>query len=335
MNNGFYSAVDAHVAKYILEECLSKQLKDKTRVLITHKLESLKYVDYIYIFKNGEIVAQGNFEEIKQTSVYQEIEENVNKETKEEEEDTEVLERKASSRKSSSKEVQEIERKKSQRKETSYHEGKEQKEMMDKLMLTEDRQTGAVTFAVWKAFFDYFESYLYLFGMFIAIFCWLGFRTATDFWLAHWSNSAEGETDHGNGFYYGIYVTFLLGANTLLFCRMAMAVIGCLGVSKKLHTDMFSRIIRAPINLFFDRVPLGRLLNRFATDLNVVDLQMPFAIARISIPFDITWKLILCGIVGTIWVIPLACVFVFLCAKLQKKYFSVYREAFRLCKIYY
>jgi len=163
--NNFFSAVDAHVAKFILEECLSKRLKNKTRVLVTHKLESLRYVDYIYIFKLGEIVAQGNYEEIKQTSYYKEIEENANKEAKEEEEDVEVLERKITSKRNSNI-VEEIAPKKTQRKETSYHEGQEQKEMMEKLMLNEDRQTGAVTWTVWKSFFNYFESNLYLFGLF-------------------------------------------------------------------------------------------------------------------------------------------------------------------------
>ena len=139
-------------------------MKNKTRVLVTHKLESLKYVDYIYIFKLGEIVAQGNYEEIKQTSYFQEIEENANKEAKEEE-DTETLERKASSKSNNEKQNQETSTRKSQRKETSYHEGKEQKEIMEKLMLNEDRQTGAVTWTVWKSFFGYFESYLYLVGM--------------------------------------------------------------------------------------------------------------------------------------------------------------------------
>lgn len=156
--------MDAHVAKFILEECLSKRLKDKTRVLVTHKLESLRYVDYIYIFKTGEIVAQGNFEEIKQTTIYKEIEENANKEAEEEEQDIEALERKASS-KSGQNNGEEISSKKTQRKETSYHEGQEQKEMVDKLMLAEDRQTGAVTWEVWKSYFKYFDTYFYLFGM--------------------------------------------------------------------------------------------------------------------------------------------------------------------------
>lgn len=43
------SAVDAHVGKFLLEECLCKYLTNKTRVLITHKLETLPYVDYVYI----------------------------------------------------------------------------------------------------------------------------------------------------------------------------------------------------------------------------------------------------------------------------------------------
>lgn len=47
------SAVDAHVGKFLLEECFCKYLKNKTRVLITHKLEILPYVDYVYIMKKG------------------------------------------------------------------------------------------------------------------------------------------------------------------------------------------------------------------------------------------------------------------------------------------
>lgn len=47
------SAVDAHVGKFLLKECLCDYLEDKTRVLITHKLESLKYVDYVYILEEG------------------------------------------------------------------------------------------------------------------------------------------------------------------------------------------------------------------------------------------------------------------------------------------
>jgi len=154
-----------------------------------------------------------------------------------------------------------------------------------------------------------------------------------DFWLAHWSNNSGSDTEHGNGYYYGIYITLSMISIILLFGRMGMAVLGCIGVSVKLHTDMFGRIIRAPINLFFDRIPLGRLINRFAADLNIVDGLIPFSLSRISfLPFDLLLKFLVCGIFGTLWVFPLLFIFGWLCYRIQKRYFRVYRETFRLCK---
>ena len=343
--------MDAHVTKYILEECLTKRLKDKTRVLVTHKLESLKYVDYVYILKSGEIVAQGNFEEIKQTPSYQEIEEKANKERqqeeegeKEEEESLEINPKLSLKRTSNRKNFQASVRR-TQRKETSYHEGQEEKKLMEKLMLNEDRQTGSVTWAIWVSFFKYFSSVQYLLVLitgkithifpiynFIGIICWIGLKTLSDFWLAHWSNNSETDTERGNGYYYGIYMVLTLSSVSLLFVRMGMSVIGGIQVSKKLHFDMFKRIIRAPINLFFDRVPLGRLINRFAGDLDTIDNVMPFTVSKITfMPIELLSKIIVCCIVGTIWVLPFAFLFVWTGFKVQRKYFSVYSEAFRLC----
>ncbi len=125
-----------------------------------------------------------------------------------------------------------------------------------------------------------------------------------------------------------------LSSVALLFVRMIMAVIGGVGVSKRLHFDMFVRVIRAPINLFFDRVPLGRLINRFASDLDVVDNTMPFTLSRIAfMPVDIIAKVVVCCLAGTVWVLPLAFLFVWMGFKIQQRYFSVYREAFRLCNL--
>ena len=37
---------------------------------------------------------------------------------------------------------------------------------------------------------------------------------------------------------------------------------------------MIYRVMRAPINLFFDVTPIGRILNRFSKDLSVLDSEM-------------------------------------------------------------
>jgi ABC-type bacteriocin/lantibiotic exporter with double-glycine peptidase domain len=43
------SAVDVHVGKFMMTETLLKYAKDKTRILVTHALYYLKYVDKIII----------------------------------------------------------------------------------------------------------------------------------------------------------------------------------------------------------------------------------------------------------------------------------------------
>ena len=57
------SAVDAHVGKAILEDCLlNGPLADKTRVLVTHALHVLSKTDYIYTMDDGKIVEEGTFQ---------------------------------------------------------------------------------------------------------------------------------------------------------------------------------------------------------------------------------------------------------------------------------
>lgn len=38
---------------------------------------------------------------------------------------------------------------------------------------------------------------------------------------------------------------------------------------------MITRVINAPINLFFDRTPSGMILNKFSKDISKIDDAMP------------------------------------------------------------
>ncbi len=44
--------------------------------------------------------------------------------------------------------------------------------------------------------------------------------------------------------------------------------------SVRLHSEMFSRLLRAPAS-FFDSSPSGRILNRFSKDAGAVDEMLP------------------------------------------------------------
>lgn len=47
--------------------------KDKTRVLVTHALQYMKYMDYIYFMENGEILHEGTYEEIQRSDKFKQI----------------------------------------------------------------------------------------------------------------------------------------------------------------------------------------------------------------------------------------------------------------------
>ncbi|KAK6999835.1 multidrug resistance-associated protein 1 [Biomphalaria glabrata] len=58
------SAVDSHVGKHIFDHVISKQglLNDKTRILVTHGIHWLPFVDRIIVISDGQISESGSYE---------------------------------------------------------------------------------------------------------------------------------------------------------------------------------------------------------------------------------------------------------------------------------
>lgn len=49
----------------------------------------------------------------------------------------------------------------------------------------------------------------------------------------------------------------------------------------KLHDNLLYNILRQPM-LFFDSTPVGRLLSRFSSDINIVDARLPYFLKIIA-----------------------------------------------------
>ena len=61
-----------------------------------------------------------------------------------------------------------------------------------------------------------------------------------------------------------------------IFLRVAFLVVAQIKISRKLHDNLITRVFQAPVNIFFDVTPIGKILNRFSKDLSVVDEQIFF-----------------------------------------------------------
>jgi len=159
---------------------------------------------------------------------------------------------------------------------------------------------------------------------------WICVQTGSNFWLSYWSDKMD-HPKHSQAVFFGVYSA--LGFTYAVFCliRVAMLFAQSLRCSRLLHKDMFSRIIRAPLNLFFDRVPIGRLLNRLSSDLSTLDSQIALVFGNLLVNGSLLLAdIVVCLIVGTVWVFPLALVFLACSYTIQKRYMKVNREAVRL-----
>lgn len=67
------SAVDTHVGKHLVSECMMGLLRHSTRILVTHQLHHLKGADKIIILHNGEIETQGNFDDVSRSPLFSEL----------------------------------------------------------------------------------------------------------------------------------------------------------------------------------------------------------------------------------------------------------------------
>ncbi|KAH8880912.1 P-loop containing nucleoside triphosphate hydrolase protein [Thozetella sp. PMI_491] len=242
------AAVDAHVGAHLMEHAICGLLKNKCRVLATHQLHFLPRCDRIILMKKGHIDAFDTFENLMaHNATFQQMMATVNTQEKEHLYESSN----AAASKTEADSTQPAANDKSQ----------------VALMREEDRQTRGVS---WDVYLDYWRSTgsllippLVLGTLIIA----QGANILTNLWLAWWSGNAFG---YSTGAYIGVYCAIGASQALLLFLSaLGFTIFGTRASKNMLHRAV-QRILRAPVS-FFDTTPLGRIMNRFSRDIDVMD----------------------------------------------------------------
>ncbi|XP_076453870.1 ATP-binding cassette sub-family C member 4-like isoform X2 [Babylonia areolata] len=310
------SAVDAAVGHHIFQKCIQGALRNKPRILVTHQLQYLTSADSILILKEGRAVGMGTYDELSKSGIdFTEL-----LKTSEEEEgagepppqllspvEATPLYAGCGSQMSLVSEATDFE--------------------PDPVQLPdeEERQTGSVNLRVYR---DYFAAGTGVLGFLLLLLFLLAAQASyvlSDWWLSRWCTAEEdrlgaiqvhqhllsqgyNRTDvvipvvdeaHQVLVYSVIIVSvFVFGiVRALLFFRIVV------NASQQLHNRMFASVVRCPIG-FFDTNPVGRILNRFAKDVDNMDDILPVNF------FDFLQCFLL--IVGIVLVVSVANVWVFL-----------------------
>eukprot|EP01083_Nonionella_stella_P135027 410745_1 len=94
--------------------------------------------------------------------------------------------------------------------------------------------------------------------------------------------------------FLNIYAAFGMLGVLCLTVRAIILAMHRLYASRRLHDGLVTSILRAPVS-FYDVTPTGRVLNRFAADMDKIDLDLTNSIGQgISTIFSV------CGALGAI-----------------------------------
>lgn len=100
-----------------------------------------------------------------------------------------------------------------------------------------------------------------------------GFLISSRVWLADWSTTNITSTGQQD-MYLSIYGVLGIGqaVGTLLY-QIVMAY-AAMKAARNLHQKLLVNIMHSPMT-FFETTPLGRIVNRFSKDINVIDDSIP------------------------------------------------------------
>ncbi|ODQ79638.1 hypothetical protein BABINDRAFT_167477 [Babjeviella inositovora NRRL Y-12698] len=329
------SAVDAHVAHYLTIHVLGPQglLASKTKILTTNAIPILSHADEILLLVGGKIVERGSYEEavLRAEGIYNLIKEHGIGSASEANSDTTSLVEGVGSAEGSPSALIDIERPdclelpdqgtlieiakldKPRRSSQStlrrasvatFERKPRPKDDVDERKTAQALETSATGYVKWEVYKAYIHacgiSSCIILTVFVVSSPILGL--GSKLWLKHWSEDNEGNDGNVNA-WSNIGVYFVLGLSSALGSYLHVLVMWCLcslRASRVLHEGMLTAVVRSPM-FFFETTPIGRVMNRFTSDVNQVDNGLPRASVMV---FSILVQ-IMTGFVAITYVLPL------------------------------
>ncbi|KAF9110690.1 Multidrug resistance-associated protein 1 [Mortierella sp. AM989] len=326
------SAVDAHVGRHLWNNLLgpSGLLREKTRVLVTHGIHHLQEVDQIVLLNNGVIEENGHYSDLMASKKifyrlikeYSILERRRSQSTPSSTKDRNV--RRKSTDAAGSAEITEVEAPEYESEDSLDDEPSEvsasdndtaetlarqefkdeKKDTKAELIAAELMKEGKVGYGV---VVDYARAASYRISILIVVMFLIaqGCLVLTSLWLKHWIKKSEESTDLV--LFLSVYslltVVYVLLYVVLMWLLFAVARIRA---AERIHRNLLDKVLHLPI-AFFDTTPLGRIINRFSSDVMAVDIRVPNKLSDVllfGISVSSTLILIVFTIPSFIFVVP-------------------------------
>ncbi|PFH48697.1 hypothetical protein AMATHDRAFT_5550 [Amanita thiersii Skay4041] len=262
------SAVDAHTAHHLYNECLKGELtRDRTVILVSHHVQlCVRGASYIVALDNGRVQFAGGSNEFLGTDVIKTLVQSAENAQVDEEaapagtiEEDLVLE---SNDKSESSTII-----------PTPSESKIQRKPPRKLVEEEKRAVGRIGKDIW-------ETYIWACGsgrywtLFILVLLIASLTPVFENgWIRYWSNEVFDGEDDDPMFYITVYACITAASIVIGTFRFFVLYSGSIHASTILYKRLLETVLFANIR-FHDTVSRGRLLNRFGKDFEGIDSSL-------------------------------------------------------------
>jgi ABC-type multidrug transport system fused ATPase/permease subunit len=293
-----FSALDAHVGRQLFEEALTGDLcVGRTRILVTHHVGlCLPKTKYTVLLGEGTIEHAGFVEDLKKTGSLEQILKQEDEE-KEIEGDSDAEEEGANGH-----DLTKVMSRRSGHSAVIDDGGAihKTKSKPKKFVEEEKRETGSIKLSLYK---EYLKSSggLKVWGVLIVLFLsYMSLILFRSYWISIWTRSYRTEStlfttqhhqlytqtsrlkssfesraaDDGNLWYYlRIYIALSFIVWAVGTIRYFTIFFGSLKASRTIFDKLCATVLRAPLR-WLDTVPVGRVLNRFTADFNILDSRI-------------------------------------------------------------
>ena len=332
-----FSAIDNSVKQAIFENSFCNFLKDKARILVTNDLTNLINVDKIIYMKRGSIIFTGTFEEYKKYFSTDNLTLDFIKKRKKDED-------------ASDSDSTTDEKKESPIKfyEVNYNNEIEIDEVKNNPYINKYFHSNKGNNVSWKTYLYYIKlqgGYLIFIILLVLI---IGSRIIESYrrtFIPSLSKSykelqAKKEKDKNNNEHFSStlqnnlpwYIKISLAGFAVNFLSEFIINLTSIKSMRSIHEQMIYKLVKAPINLFHDIVPLGQIINHLTRDIEMVQDIVPQVNFFFKLIFSLLSALGLCYIYNkaTLFFCP---IIIISSVCLAKSYIRTGRTLMRLLRI--
>ena len=345
-----FASIDNKVGTQIFKDVFCNYLKNKTRILITNEMTGLSYADKIIYLEKGKIIFCGKYKEFNERFGIKNLN-NKNKINDEEENKYNEEEKKVRHfmRKYSTS-TNEDNKDNNMNKENDINNNeflnkkimKQNFENNPLRLLEKEKKGKTIDFEIYHEYIKLQGGYI-IFSLLIIL---IIISKITDSYRRTFMNTLSKsviqiEKDKKNNLEnkitnleknYNKYVYISILGITLNFLCEFIITRTTIHSLRKIHEDMVYKLVRAPINLFHDIVPIGQILNRLTKDIIPVQGIIRTVNFFLRIVFSLITSIGLCYIYNKITLIT-SPLLVLICILITRYYISAGRNLTRLHKI--